>query len=111
MRLSNWTEALPRMMLYISLLMFAAAVAGFAQAGRGGISGLVTDTSGAVISGVTVQALELANGAVFQTVTTHTAMYSFVSLAPSANQVTVSHPGFETAVHTNVIAPSIRRRW
>jgi hypothetical protein len=88
---------------YLSFLTLAAAATACAQAGRGGISGLVTDTSGAVIPGVSVQARNLATGAVFQTVTTHSGLYSFVALAPANYQVSVSHPGFETSIHKNVI--------
>jgi hypothetical protein len=87
----------------ILFVVLATAATALAQAGRGGISGLVTDTSGGVIPGVTVEARDLSTGAIFRTVTTGAGLYSFISLAPASYQVTVSHEGFETSVQKRVV--------
>jgi hypothetical protein len=75
----------------------------FAQAGHGGIGGRVSDTSGAVIPGVKVEAKNLSTGAVFQTITNRDGVYSFVSLPPASYDVTVTSKNFETSVRTGVL--------
>lgn len=77
-------------------LLFAE-VAGFAQAGRGTISGTVTDASGAVVSGAQVTLLDKATGVKQHTVTTAAGLYSFISLNPGVYEVTASQSGFASA--------------
>lgn len=74
----------------------------FAQAGRGGISGTVLDSSGAQVPGATVVATDVAKGTKLSTVTTAAGVYSFVSVAPGRYTVTVTRPGFEADVESNV---------
>jgi len=62
--------------------LFPAAQMLFSQAGRGGISGLVADTSGAIVPGATVTAKNTATGDTLSTVTTAAGLYSFISLSP-----------------------------
>src|ERR1035438_715324 len=78
----------------IWMLLLAAGTAAWAQAGRGGISGTVTDPSGALIPGANVTALDHATGIVQSTVTTRGGLYSFVSLNPGSYEVKASHKGF-----------------
>ncbi|MGA2858882.1 MAG: TonB-dependent receptor [Candidatus Sulfotelmatobacter sp.] len=92
-----------KFLLGLSLCLLFVAPA-FSQAGRGGISGLVTDSSGAVVQSAKVEAKNLSTGAVFQTVTTGAGLYSFVSLSPSDYEVTVTASGFETSVNKTVPA-------
>ena len=73
-----------------------------AQAGRGAISGLITDSSGAAVPGVQVRLLDPATGLARATVTTRAGLYSFVSLAPGTYQLTASHGGFRTLLQKNV---------
>lgn len=82
-------------------LAFTAAV--LAQAGRGGISGVISDASGAVVPGAKVKAVNVSTGAVFQTVTTGAGMYSLLSLPPASYEVTISAPGFETLTRKNLL--------
>lgn len=63
---TNLKGSAPLLFLLVFMLM---AWPIFAQAGHGGISGLVTDTSGAVIPGAKVEAKSLSTDAVFQTIT------------------------------------------
>ena len=51
-----------RSLLCVSMLLLCAAAAAFGQAGRGGISGLVSDPTGAVVPGAKVTALNHATG-------------------------------------------------
>ena len=74
-------------------------ITAFAQAGRGGIFGLVSDTSGAIVPGASVSAKSEATGATLSTVSTGAGLYSFISLSPGAYDVTVTAKGFATVVH------------
>lgn len=90
-------------LLWLPLALLVLVPAALPQAGRGGISGLVSDTSGAVIPAAQVEAKDIASGAVFRTVTTGAGLYSFVSLPPANYDVTVRSSGFETLLHRNVL--------
>ena len=76
---------------------FLAALATFAQAGRGSISGTVTDPSGAAVSGAQVTLLEVATGVTQHTVSSAAGLYSFISLNPGIYKVTATHTGFAPA--------------
>jgi hypothetical protein len=76
--------------LMVALLMAWPATA---QEQRGSIEGVVKDTSGAVLPGVTVEA-RAANGAALTTVTDDTGMYRFPSVAPGDYVVTATLQGF-----------------
>jgi len=88
--------------LFVCILFLSAGAAAFAQAGRGGISGLITDPSGAIIPGAKVTALNHATGIKLSTVSTAAGLYSFVSLTPGAYEVTASLTGFESVAQDNV---------
>jgi hypothetical protein len=72
-------------------LLFAWPVA--AQEQRGSIEGIVKDTSGAVLPGVSVEA-KATNGSVVTTVTNETGTYRFPSLAPGMYSLTANLSGF-----------------
>ena len=63
-----------------------------------GITGIVTDTTGALIPGASVTVREQNTGATYSATTDAGGAYSFPSLLPGVYTITVSHPGFETAV-------------
>jgi hypothetical protein len=87
----------------ILAVLFVCAATGFAQAGRGGISGIITDPSGAIVPGASVTAQETATDIKFSTVSTAAGVYTFVSLSPGKYQITASAKGFETVVAKNVV--------
>lgn len=80
----------------IVLLLLSTGFAALAQAGKGSISGLVSDPSGAIISGAKVTLLNHATGVAQHTVSTNAGLYTFVSLNPGTYQVTASLDGFES---------------
>ena len=88
--------------LCIAMLLATGATPAGAQAGRGSISGLVTDPSGAVVPATKVTALNRSTGIAQSTVTTAGGLYSFVSLNPGIYQVTAAHKGFESVAEDNV---------
>lgn len=90
-----------RVFPFICLFLCSLTVA-FGQAGRGSISGLVSDPSGAIVPGAKVVAKEQATGVELSTVSTAAGLYSFISLSPGTYQVRVSATGFETTVEKNI---------
>ena len=99
------TNKTPRSLLIalcISMLLLVAGPAAWAQAGRGSISGLVADPSGAIVPGAKVTALDHATGTSQSTVTTAAGLYSFISLNPGTYEVTASSQGFESVARDHV---------
>ena len=72
--------SLARYILVLSVLLLGVRWSALAQAGRGGISGLVSDQSGAIVSGARVTAQDQANGVKVSTISTGAGLYTFVSL-------------------------------
>lgn len=83
-----------RNFLSIGLLFLCAGSLALAQAGRGSISGLVTDPGGAVVSGAQITLLNNATGVTQHTLTSAAGLYSFISLNPGLYRVTASQTGF-----------------
>jgi Carboxypeptidase regulatory-like domain len=86
--------------IWIASLLTASMA--FAQAGRGTISGLVTDPGGALVPGAQVQLLNQATGVKQNTVTSSAGLYTFISLSPAVYQVTVNQQGFQSTVHNSI---------
>ena len=86
----------------IGILACLAASLAQAQAGRGGISGLIADPAGAAVPSARVTALNHATGISESTVSTAAGLYSFVSLTPGNYQVSASAPNFDTVVRDNI---------
>jgi hypothetical protein len=74
----------------------------FAHAGGGSVTGLVTDPTGAVVSGANVTLLSSSTGVEQHSVTHSGGLYNFVSLNPGVYKVTASMPGFESVAQENV---------
>ncbi|HXY14660.1 MAG TPA: TonB-dependent receptor [Terriglobales bacterium] len=91
-----------RSCFWVCLLTVFAATAAFAQAGRGSISGTVTDPSGAVIPRAQVVLLDRATGTKQHTVTNAAGLYSFISLNPGEYHVTASQTGFASVARDKV---------
>jgi hypothetical protein len=91
-----------RSFLSVCILFLCAGSVAFGQAGRGSISGLVSDPSGAIVNGAQVTALNSATGVALHTVTSEAGLYSFVSLTPGVYVVTASQKGFESVARNNV---------
>lgn len=90
-----------------TLLILALALAGLsqvmlAQQTLGAITGTVTDPSGAVVSGATVKAVNIATNLV---VVAHTKNGSFQipDLPAGTYRVTITKDGFKTETHTKIL--------
>src|SRR5260370_14992004 len=84
---------LHRQLLAVSLIL-GGAQATFGQTATGNIVGRVTDSSGAVLTGVTVNALNPEKGLTFHTVTDHEGVYRFYYLARATYTLTFQQTGF-----------------
>src|SRR5581483_11484402 len=73
-----------------------------AQTVYGSMAGTVTDPSGAVVAGATVQAKGEQSGATSQTVTTSAGAYRFPELPIGAYDITVTAAGFQPETLTGV---------
>jgi len=68
-----------------------------------GVSGVVTDASGAVISGAAVQMKDLATGVVEARQTNSEGFYAFVDLQPGRYDLEVRQSGFNTYRQTGIV--------
>jgi hypothetical protein len=91
-----------RNFLSVCILFLCAGSAAFGQAGRGSISGVVTDPAAAVVAGAKVVLLNHATGVTQHTVTNSAGLYTFISLNPGVYQVTASQTGFKTVAQEKV---------
>jgi len=96
-----------RAMRMLQIFLFSAIFTGLcapacAQGGRGSISGVVADSTGAIVPGASVTAASIASGSRITATTNAAGLYSFVSLAPGLYEVTAGAKGFETVLQKNV---------
>lgn len=74
-----------------------------AQLDTGGITGTITDPTGAVVAGATVTLTNDATGVAIQTKSTSTGTYSFGGIRPGTYTLQGAAQGFETFVDRSVI--------
>ncbi|HEY3940800.1 MAG TPA: carboxypeptidase-like regulatory domain-containing protein [Bryobacteraceae bacterium] len=72
------------------------------QAGRGGISGIVTDKSGAVVPGAAMKLTDVATDVSRTMETSSSGLDSFTALVPGSYALTVTMTGFQEAVNRAV---------
>ena len=101
MKSTGFATGIRRTCFCLCFLTLLAGMA-FAQAGRGGISGTVVDSSGAVVPGAKVVLVDRATGGTQRTVTNSAGLYTFISLNPGVYKVTASQSGFANIVRDNV---------
>ena len=77
------------------LVLIALPVSGLGQTFRGGINGTVTDQSGAVVPGATVEALATATDVSHKTITSSAGEFSFQDMPLGAYTVSVAATGFK----------------
>ncbi|MGH9254550.1 MAG: carboxypeptidase regulatory-like domain-containing protein [Vicinamibacterales bacterium] len=95
-------RSLARLVVVVFCVLFLPAVA-WAQADAGSITGVVRDTSGAVLPGVTVEAASpVLIEKVRVVVTDSQGLYRLVDLRPGAYTVTFTLPGFRTFIRDGI---------
>ena len=89
--------------LAAAAIVFAAiAPPAWAQFERGQVSGVVKDSTGGVMPGVTVTATNLQTQAARTTVTDATGYYTFPNLQPGRYDLSAELQGFKKTVQSNV---------
>ncbi len=86
---------------FVVAMLVAVPAAVWAQA-TGQINGIVTDASGGVLPGVTVEAVNAATGATRTAVTGADGLYTLPLLQPGVYRVKASLSGFSAALQENV---------
>src|SRR5215471_21471531 len=85
------------------LLLFLPVSNAFSQTVTGTISGMVVDSSGAIMAGTTVKLVNEQTG-FFRTVTTNDeGRFDFAAVQPGAYTLRVEHPGFQTLEKKDVV--------
>jgi hypothetical protein len=79
-----------------ALVLFCMlAIGGFSQTFRGGITGTISDPSGAAAAGANVQAVNVATGLRRETVTSSEGEFVFQDLPLGEYEVSATHAGFD----------------
>jgi outer membrane receptor protein involved in Fe transport len=94
-------SAFAALLLAIAALL-AAPLASLGQTFRGGINGIVTDPSGAVVPGADVEAVDVATSVSHKTVSSSGGEYSFQDLPLGTYKISVSASGFKSEVISSV---------
>jgi hypothetical protein len=76
-------------------VLLALPAAGFGQTFRGGINGTVTDQSGALVPGATIEIVETGTGASSKAVSSSAGEYTFLDLPVGKYTVNVAASGFK----------------
>ena len=86
----------------VSLALLALSGTAQAQVLYGSLTGLVTDASGAIVPGATVQALNTGTGVARQATTNEQGLYLFSDLQPGVYSITISAKSFAKVVNEGV---------
>jgi carboxypeptidase family protein len=100
----------------VSIVTLALGVLAYPQIGAaqgfyGSITGTVTDSTGAVVLGATVNLTNSATGVKTQTATNGDGVYSFPNIQPGTYQLTITQSGFKTTTRDSIdvqVASSVR---
>src|SRR4029450_8160021 len=91
-----------RELCFTALILFFVTAPAWAQA-TAELNGRVTDSSGAVLPGVTVTATQTATGLVRTAVTDETGSYLLSNLPTGPYRLEVALQGFKTYVQTGIV--------
>ncbi|MGA7156167.1 MAG: carboxypeptidase-like regulatory domain-containing protein [Acidobacteriaceae bacterium] len=99
------TKTVTRIAMCLATVLFSMMVLRPAHAQRylGGLSGTVTDQSGAIIPGAQVVAVEGSTQFKTEVSTSAVGAFSMPSLSPGTYRVSVTEKGFETITRANVV--------
>src|SRR5947208_15225156 len=84
------------------ICVFVFSLTAFGQTDRGTITGTVSDATGAVIPGATIEAKNVATGAVYQAGSSETGNYTLAQLPAGTYEVSAALPGFKRFLRTGI---------
>jgi len=88
-------------LLTVMAIMFSSSTS-FSQTFRGGINGTITDQSGAVVPGATVEALDVATSVSHKTISSSAGEFGFQDLPLGTYRVSASAAGFQATITSKV---------
>ena len=89
--------------IFLGIITLAAPALSFAQSERGTVTGVVKDSTNAVVPGVAVTVLNIETNAATNVTTSDCGTYSAVNLPPGTYRVQASLEGFQTSIAEGVI--------
>src|SRR5687767_8163919 len=89
-----------RIIMLVAAILAALTSPAFAQQGQ--INGVITDSSGGVVPGATVTAVEAQTGLSREALTGANGRYNFPSMRPTVYEITAALTGFRTVRRTGV---------
>lgn len=102
------TSRRPALVLGTMLVLMIFCVSAFAQFEKGTITGTVTDSSKAVVTGAQVTATLVDTGTARNTTTDNLGNYVITNLQPGTYEVKVSHTGFGDYKQKFTVSPGLR---
>jgi hypothetical protein len=88
--------------IILSICGLLLSTGAFAQEFRGTISGTVTDPTGAVVPGASIEVMETRTGTINRTTSDAAGQYVAPFLPPGDYSITATKPGFETFTRTGI---------
>src|SRR2546427_1408174 len=94
----------------VALICLAGASTALAQGGSGTLTGTVVDSTGAVIPGATVNAIEANTGSVRTAISNEAGLFRMAALNPGRYSLSIELPGFSTLTvnDINLLTAEIR---
>lgn len=89
----------------VTALLLLASLPTYGQETRGSIQGRITDSSGGVVPGVTVKAINAATNVAATAQSNNEGVYSLLFLWPGVYNLTVTAKGFKTVKRDGVVLP------
>ena len=87
----------------VGVVLFGLITANIGFSQNAQLGGIATDTSGALLPGVTINATNTETGVLTSTITNESGAYSFPSIQPGKSySLSASLSGFQTKTFTNV---------
>src|SRR5215471_5669175 len=86
----------------IRFTLCAFALALCAQSDRGTITGTISDPAGAIVAGASIEARNIATGAVYPVASSATGNYTITQLPAGGYELSVTVPGFKRYVRTGL---------
>lgn len=88
---------------FFIVCLTAFALTGFAQTDRGTLTGTISDPSGAVIPGVSIEAKNVQTGATYQAGSSETGNYTLAQLPAGTYELSAQLSGFRKFVRTGIV--------
>src|SRR5438046_1471037 len=91
-----------RLMCFLAVIVFTAAVSLYSQAVNATLLGTITDASGAAVPNAKITITEVNTGVSRTVQTNESGNYTFSELPPGTYSVTAEQAGFKRAARTGV---------